>query len=180
LSLTTCQSCKGQKATLELGCTYDFLTRLCDEFEPLHAQLLARHPCVSLMDALAEVRNEVTSFWDAGLLRVSSILIACSSVGRSATPMPLASPPVSSVFATHSSVRVLVFIVIIVVEMDMWMSFATGRKKLRRLRLVILHRVLVVLVLEDLRGVLLVQRHRSFSCYFIVLWDLRRQELLVM
>jgi hypothetical protein len=43
--------------------------------------------------------------------------------------------------------------------MDMSKNFATGRRKLRRLRLDVLHRVLVVLVLEDLRGVLLVQRH---------------------
>jgi hypothetical protein len=45
---------------------------------------------------------------------------------------------------------------ITVTEMDMWKPFATGRRQLRRLRLVVLHRVLVVLVLEDLRGVLLV------------------------
>jgi hypothetical protein len=37
--------------------------------------------------------------------------------------------------------------------MDMWRHFATGR---RRLRLAVLHRVLVALVLEDLREVLLV------------------------
>jgi hypothetical protein len=41
-------------------------------------------------------------------------------------------------------------------EMDMWRPFPTGRRKLKRLRLAVLHRVLVVLVLEDLRGVLLV------------------------
>jgi hypothetical protein len=62
----------------------------------------------------------------------------------------------------------------------MWMPFATGRRKLRRLRIAILHRVLVVLVLEDLIGVLLVQRHKSCSCYFVVLWPLRHQELLVL
>jgi hypothetical protein len=60
-------------------------------------------------------------------------------------------------------VRVVVFTVITVVVMDMWMYFATGRRKLRRLRLAVIHRVLVVLVLEDLRGVLLVRRHRRFS-----------------
>jgi hypothetical protein len=38
----------------------------------------------------------------------------------------------------------------------MWMHFATGRRKLKRLRLAVPHRVLVVLVLEDLRGLLLV------------------------
>jgi hypothetical protein len=42
------------------------------------------------------------------------------------------------------------------VEMDMWRHSATGRRKLRRLRLTVLHRVLMVLVQEDLRGVLLV------------------------
>ena len=34
------------------------MTCLHDEYEPLRAQLLARHPFVSLMDALADVRNE--------------------------------------------------------------------------------------------------------------------------
>jgi hypothetical protein len=77
-------------------------------------------------------------------------------------------------------VRVVVFIVITVVAMDMWRHSATGRRKLRRLRLAVLHRVLVVLVLEDLKGVLLVQRHMRFSCYFIALRPLRRQELLVL
>jgi hypothetical protein len=77
-------------------------------------------------------------------------------------------------------VRVLVFIVIIVVENDMWRHSATGRRKLRRLRLAVLHMILVVLVLDDLRGVLLVQRHRRFSCCFVALWLLHRQELLVL
>jgi hypothetical protein len=53
-------------------------------------------------------------------------------------------------------VRVVIFTVITVVMMDIWRHSATGRKKLRMLRFVILHRVLVVRVLEDLRGVLLV------------------------
>jgi hypothetical protein len=62
--------------------------------------------------------------------------------------------------------------------MDMWMTFATGRRKLKRLRIAILHRVLVVLVMEDLRGVMLVQRHRSCSFYFVALRPLHHQELL--
>jgi hypothetical protein len=37
------------------------------------------------------------------------------------------------------------------IEMDMWRPFAIGRRKLRRLRLIVLQRVLVVLDLEDLR-----------------------------
>jgi hypothetical protein len=60
LSPATCQSCKDQKVVLDLHRTYDFLARLRDEFESLRAQLFARYPCVSLMDALAEVRNEET------------------------------------------------------------------------------------------------------------------------
>jgi hypothetical protein len=44
-------------------------------------------------------------------------------------------------------VRVMAFIVIIVVAIDMRRRSATGRRKLR---LTVLHRVLVVLVLEDL------------------------------
>jgi hypothetical protein len=41
--------------------------------------------------------------------------------------------------------------VITVVKIDMWMPFATGRRKIRRLRLIVLHMVLVALVIEDLR-----------------------------
>jgi hypothetical protein len=54
-------------------------------------------------------------------------------------------------------VRVVVFTEITVVMIDKWRHSAIGRIKLRRLRLTILIRVLVVLVLEDLRGVRLVQ-----------------------
>jgi hypothetical protein len=53
---------------LELRRIYDILTQLCNEFEPLHAQLLAHHPYVSLMDVLAEVRNEEIRLRDVGLL----------------------------------------------------------------------------------------------------------------
>jgi hypothetical protein len=44
LSPATCQSYRDQTVALELRHTYDFLTRLRDEFEPLRAQLLARRP----------------------------------------------------------------------------------------------------------------------------------------
>jgi hypothetical protein len=74
-------------------------------------------------------------------------------------------------------VRVVIFIVITVVAMDMWRHSATG---IRKLRFTVLHRVLVLLVLKNLRGVLLVQRHRRFSCCFIALWLLRQHELLVL
>jgi hypothetical protein len=77
-------------------------------------------------------------------------------------------------------VRVVVFTVITVVTMDMGRHSATRRRKLGRVRLAVLHRVLVVLVLEDLRGVLLVQRQRRFLCCFITLQPLCCQELLVL
>jgi hypothetical protein len=95
LSLNTYQSYKDQKAALELCHTYDFLTQLHDEFEPLCAQLLARHPCVSLMDTLVEVRNEKTCLQDTGLFHVSSILVLHSSVANPTTPVPPAYPPVA-------------------------------------------------------------------------------------
>jgi hypothetical protein len=62
--------------------------------------------------------------------------------------MPSASPSVAP-SAAHGASNV--FIVITVVEMDMCMSFAIWRRKLRRLKLTVLHRILMVLVLEDLR-----------------------------
>jgi hypothetical protein len=77
-------------------------------------------------------------------------------------------------------VRVVVFTVITVAAMDMWRHSATGRRKLKRFKLTILHGVLVALVLEDLRGVLLFQRHSRFSCCFITLQPLCHQELLVL
>jgi hypothetical protein len=44
-------------------------------------------------------------------------------------------------------VRVVVFTVITAVVMDMWRHSSIGRRKLRRLRLTVLHTVLAVLVL---------------------------------
>jgi hypothetical protein len=73
--------------------------------------------------------------------------------------------------------RVVVFTVITLVVMGMQRHSAIGRRKLRRFRLAVLHRVLV---LEDLRGVLLVQRYRRFSRCFIALRPLRHQELLIL
>jgi hypothetical protein len=96
LSPATCQSCRDQTAVLELRRTYGFLTQLRDEFEPLRAQLLARRPYVSLMDALAEVRNEVVRLRDAGLLQSAIVLAAHSSVSRSSSARPTASVPLTS------------------------------------------------------------------------------------
>jgi hypothetical protein len=80
LSPATCQSCRDQTAALELRRTYDFLTRLRDEFEPLCAQLLARRPYVSLMDALAEIRNEVR-LRDAGRSSAVCYCLGCTLFG---------------------------------------------------------------------------------------------------
>jgi hypothetical protein len=96
LSPATCQSCRDQTAALELCRTYDFLNRLHDEFEPLRAQLLARRPYVSLMDALAEVRNEQVRLRDAGLLQSAIVLAARSSASRSSSARPTASVPLAS------------------------------------------------------------------------------------
>jgi hypothetical protein len=129
------------------------------------------------MDALTEVHNEEIHLCDAGLLQSATVLAARSSFARLAAPVHL---PHLRLFLLLLMVRVLVFTVITVVTMDMWRHSAIGSGKLRRLRLTVLHRVLTMLVLEDLRGVLLVQRHRRFSCCFIALRPLRCQELLVL
>jgi hypothetical protein len=65
--------------------------------------LLAHHPCVSLIDALAEVRNEETRLPHAGLLRVSSILATRSSVAHPTAPVSSASPPVAPSAACGAS-----------------------------------------------------------------------------
>jgi hypothetical protein len=170
LSPATYPSCRDQTVALELHQTYDFLTRLCDDFEPLRAQLVARHPYVSLMDALAEVHNEEVRLRDVGLLQSATVLAARSSASRSSSARPTASVPLASPPVVPPVARG-VFIVLIVVAMAMWRHSATGRRKLM---LIVLHKVLVVLILKDLRGVLLVQRHRRFSCCFIALWLLRQ------
>jgi hypothetical protein len=97
LSPDTCDSYRKQQSHLELCRTYDFLTRLRAEFEPLRAQLLAREPCVSLMEALAAVRNE-TRLRSAGLLQSTSfsVLVARSGILGS-------SPKVSASVASGSS-----------------------------------------------------------------------------
>ncbi|XP_062232511.1 uncharacterized protein LOC133929743 [Phragmites australis] len=90
LSVATCESCRGQKNALLVRRTYDFLTRLRAEFEPLRAQLLARQPCVSLMDALAAIRNEETRLRNAGLLQSPSALAVHSPPPPPATPSSVA------------------------------------------------------------------------------------------
>ncbi|WVZ93213.1 hypothetical protein U9M48_039211 [Paspalum notatum var. saurae] len=67
----------------------ELYTRLSvDEYEPLRARLLARHPFVSLIDALTDVRNEETRLRFAGLLPSASALAARSSSSRPAVAPP--------------------------------------------------------------------------------------------
>jgi hypothetical protein len=66
------------------------------EFEPLRAQLLARRPYVSLMDALVVVHNEEVRLRDAGLLQSATVLAARSSASRSSSARPTASVPHAS------------------------------------------------------------------------------------
>ncbi|WVZ60284.1 hypothetical protein U9M48_010330 [Paspalum notatum var. saurae] len=82
----------GQQSDIELQRTYVLLTRLRDEYEPLRAQLLARHPFVSLIDALAAVRNEEIRLRSAGLLPSVSALAARSAPSRPAAPSLPSSP----------------------------------------------------------------------------------------
>ncbi|WVZ61780.1 hypothetical protein U9M48_011597 [Paspalum notatum var. saurae] len=97
LSPSTCEFCQGQQSDIELQRTYVLLTRLRDEYEPLRAQLLARHPFVSLIDALAAVRNEEIRLRSAGLLPSVSALAARSAPSRPAVPSLPSSPvPVPS------------------------------------------------------------------------------------
>jgi hypothetical protein len=60
--------------------TYDFLIRLHDEFEQLHAQLLARHP--------TDIHNEETCLRVAGLLSYSLVLSTHSAYYRSVVTPP--------------------------------------------------------------------------------------------
>ncbi|WVZ63397.1 hypothetical protein U9M48_013032 [Paspalum notatum var. saurae] len=67
--------------------------------------------------------------------------------------------------------------------MDMSRPFVTGRRRCSDLRLVRLHRLhglLVVLVLECLRGVLQIQLPRRCRCFFVALLPLHRLGLLVL
>jgi hypothetical protein len=157
-------------ADIELHRMYYFLTQLRDEFEPLRAQLLACYPCVSLMHALAEVRNEETCLYDAGLLRVSSVFIARSSVAHPTTPVPSTSHPVAPSVACGESTSLHCEHCGRDGHVE---AFFYRKKKSQKDQTHVPHKVLVFLVLEGLRGVMLFQRHMSWSCYFVTLRPLR-------
>ena len=148
------------------------MSHLRDEFEKLRAQLVSRVPCVSLMEALAAVRNEELRLRSAGLLQSSSSSVLAA---RSSSSIAVAPPP-KRLFQQRLLLReeeVVILIITIVVRRLMWRHFASrrGRISLAEVVVVVLHRiqvVLVVLVLEALSGVLLVLGYRRCSCCFIV------------
>lgn len=65
----------GCAAYFEFHHIYEFLSRLCKEFEPWHAQLFA-HGHISLMEALCEIRAKETRLRGVGLLNVPSVVVA--------------------------------------------------------------------------------------------------------
>jgi hypothetical protein len=67
-----------------------------------------------------------------------------------------------------------------VIEVDTLRAFVIGRRRSRRLRLAVLHSVLIVPVLEVLRRSLLIQILRRCSCSFVALPPLHHPELLVL
>ena len=98
----TCQCYQRQQSHLEFRRIYDFLTRLRAEYEQTHAQLLARHPRVTLLEALAAVRAEEIRLRVAGLLpspSFPSILVAPAVSTPATSPAPL-SPVVPSLMTT--------------------------------------------------------------------------------
>lgn len=88
--------CPGQSTNLQFHRAYDFLTWLRDGIKPLYAQLLARYPPVSLMDALVNVHNGEARLRVVSLPPSYYVLVAHSMFSRPlVTPLPLHSsaPP---------------------------------------------------------------------------------------
>jgi hypothetical protein len=67
--------------------------------------LLARRPYVSLMDALAEVRNEEFRLREAGLLQSTTVLAAHSPASRSSSSRPTALVPLASPLVVPPAAR---------------------------------------------------------------------------
>lgn len=71
-----CTFCKNLRSHTQFCRLYYFLARLYDEFEPLRAQLLARHPKVPQLEALTEVRWQEICLHNRGTLSAPFILTA--------------------------------------------------------------------------------------------------------
>jgi hypothetical protein len=81
----TCPYCRTVRSDLEFQRVYEFLSWLCKEFEPRHAQLHARGR-VPISEVLSELRAEETRLRGAGFLEVPSVLAAR---GPPPSPTPL-------------------------------------------------------------------------------------------
>ncbi len=92
----TCQCCQRQHSHMDLRRIYDFLTRLRSEYESTRAQLLARHPRVTIMEALTEIRSEEIRLREAGILPLPSSVLAVRTVASSASSTPAVRSTVSS------------------------------------------------------------------------------------
>lgn len=92
----TCQCCQRQRSHMDLRRIYDFLTRLRSEYESTRAQLLARHPRVTIMEALTEIRSEDIRLREAGILPLPSSVLAIRTVASLASSTPAVSSTVSS------------------------------------------------------------------------------------
>jgi hypothetical protein len=93
----TCPCCRMVRSDMEFQHVYEFLSRLCKEFEPRCAQLLARGR-VPISEVLSELRAEETRLCGAGLLEVPSVL-AARGPPLSPAPTQLRSPA-SSILPT--------------------------------------------------------------------------------
>jgi hypothetical protein len=82
----TCPCCQTVRSDLEFQRVYEFLSRLCKEFEPRRAQLLARGH-LPISEVLSELRAEETRLRGAGFLEVPSVLAARGAPPLSA-PLP--------------------------------------------------------------------------------------------
>ena len=72
---------------MEFQRVHEFLSRLCSEFEPRRAHLLARGR-VPISEVLAELRAEETRLRSAGLLLVPSVLAARTPVSSARLTAP--------------------------------------------------------------------------------------------
>ena len=73
----------------------EFLTSLHPKFEQRRAQLLARHPRVTLVETLTELSSEETRLRGSGLLSLPSVLVACPPVASTSSSTPPPAPHVT-------------------------------------------------------------------------------------
>jgi hypothetical protein len=95
----TCPCCRTVRSNLEFQRVYEFLSRLRKEFEPRHAQLLARGR-VPISEVLSELRAEETRLRGASFLEVPSML-AARGAPPSPAPLPQLRSPAPPILPTH-------------------------------------------------------------------------------